>query len=278
MKKKENPKGNVGQWIKKWNNSSLLQKSLIVGILLGLIHLIVVFAKVPLLFFLFGIVSFVAYPLAKYLYFYVFPLDFILLAILFIVQWIIFSAVYLYLLKLLKNRHNTLLLVIMVLVSFLVHISLTPYIGGINHYLCLDKENYLDTNVNEMAGYYLPTVKTGVYGRVLIQPIPMPSSLGSGVLFYVPDCGKEGVGTEIYFREVLKEEVPGLTSSVNKSLIKIVKSTKKGFYEAELLPGNYSVFVFYGGKEYCNSWNKDFERCVIQVKEDQVTYYQALIN
>lgn len=123
---------------------------------------------------------------------------------------------------------------------------------------------------------YSPTIKTGVYGQVIIKTGDCTPKWGWS---FRSKCEKEGLATGVYIREITKDEIlvtPKLITEEHP--IKETISNNNGFYEIELPPGNYSLFVNYGGAEYCNSWNSAFERCVVQVKEGQATYYKAEIN
>jgi hypothetical protein len=116
------------------------------------------------------------------------------------------------------------------------------------------------TLVPELDEYFTSIVQ-GIYGRVLFWE-------GD----FMPTYPEDDSGGEVYpvvrdvciFKAVLHDDVewtyveiePGcythLATAVPSDLVKVVKSNRKGYFEAELPPGRYSIFVREGGYYYAN--------------------------
>jgi hypothetical protein len=114
------------------------------------------------------------------------------------------------------------------------------------------------------AADFNTTVKRGVWGQVtLTTGNCMPS---------VDDeskCHKEGAAQEVYIFEPVRTADMDVTYLKGEGkVIKQVKPNSDGFYEAELPPGTYSVFVDDDGRKYCNLFGgQPDETCRVTVKD-----------
>ncbi len=117
-----------------------------------------------------------------------------------------------------------------------------------------------------------PTTTQGICGAVLlITGDCMPKPVGSP-----SSCTREYVSRMIYIREPATFDnmegrlVPYLGS--NTALIAQVRSNVAGFYELELPPGDYSVFVEDDGREYCNVRGVEGWMCPLTLKTEVLRY------
>lgn len=74
-----------------------------------------------------------------------------------------------------------------------------------------------------------------------------------------------------------RPEAPTTYSEVNTALVAQATSGSDGFYEIELEPGTYSVFVEDEGDWYCNSFSSE-GLCIVTVETDSVTTYDIRID
>jgi len=86
----------------------------------------------------------------------------------------------------------------------------------------------------------------------------------------------------IYEEATLQDVTPGTSgtffASVNTNLITIVTSDSTGFYQAELQPGIYSVFVKENDKFYANGFGLNGIINPVTVEENSVTKLQIDIT
>ncbi len=64
---------------------------------------------------------------------------------------------------------------------------------------------------------------------------------------------------------------PYFFSHVDTELVKTVASDDEGFFEAELSPGTYSIFILEEGVFYANLWNSDGGIQPVVVNADEVS-------
>jgi len=104
-----------------------------------------------------------------------------------------------------------------------------------------------------------PTINQGVYGKVVLYSGNcMPGAGG---------CKTSSVSRSIYIREPVSMENMKSTYLKDKTtLVKTIESNNNGFYQVELPPGTYSVFVEDEGKEYCNHFGGLGEVCQITIE------------
>tara|TARA_Y100000310_G_C20274115_1_gene619411 strand:- start:145 stop:597 length:453 start_codon:yes stop_codon:yes gene_type:complete len=104
-----------------------------------------------------------------------------------------------------------------------------------------------------------PSINQGAYGKVVLYSGNcMPGAGG---------CKTSYVSRTIYIREPATMEAMEITYLENKTtLIKTIESNNNGFYQVELPPGTYSIFVEDEGKEYCNSFGGRGEVCQITIE------------
>jgi hypothetical protein len=98
----------------------------------------------------------------------------------------------------------------------------------------------------------------------------------------VSGCSLVGVSRKVYIREVVNSSDVDinhyLKKESNPNLVKIINSRSDGLYIAILPVGNYSLFVEDDGNEYCNSFNLQGNLCFFEIKNNQTTDYDFLIN
>jgi hypothetical protein len=112
-----------------------------------------------------------------------------------------------------------------------------------------------------------PTITQGIYGKVtLITGNCMPSvEPGSS-------CIKTPVSRTVCIREPASWNAVEHTYLENETpLVTTTESNAKGFYEVELSPGSYSVFVEDEGKEYCNLFS-DEGACLVELGNGLMEY------
>lgn len=123
-----------------------------------------------------------------------------------------------------------------------------------------------------------PKIKQGVYGNVTwLEGNMMPS----------PDLPKVSNGQPIErtiniyaianFKDVTGQAP--LYRSINKKLVKTVKTNKNGYYECELPPGFYSVFSKESENSFfANSFNGKGEISSVEVKTGVAAKLDIVIN
>jgi len=130
--------------ISKWNKLSLWKKSVIVGVLLGLIQLLTIFYEFHYtIVMVMVLVSFIVQPFSKFIYFNIFPLDLIMLVLLVIFQWIMLSSIYFYFSKYFKANQKIILIISITVLSFVLFALTSIALGGSN----LSKEYYIAQNI-----------------------------------------------------------------------------------------------------------------------------------
>ena len=67
-------------------------------------------------------------------------------------------------------------------------------------------------------------------------------------------------------------------SQINSQLVGQTKSNKNGFYQIELPPGQYSVFVEEKGEYYCTSWDGYGNMCPVTINSNATTEKHLLID
>lgn len=123
-----------------------------------------------------------------------------------------------------------------------------------------------------------PTIKQGVYGRVLwLQGNVMPS----------PDAPNRGSGKPaertLHIYEITRlNEADGqapLFTSVPTKLVATTKTNSEGYFQCKLKPGKYSIFtVEEDGKLFANLFEGNGEITPFEVKANEVVTYHITIN
>jgi len=133
--------------------------------------------------------------------------------------------------------------------------------------------NFLDGDHGDNEAL-TPEIHQGLYGKVkLISGNCMPGAVGFAdqILWMLwmkkDDCASVYVSRTIYVREpVWKKTTDSVYLTGEKAnLVKQVTSNSDGYYEIELPPGTYSVFVEDNGKEYCSRADMQGVRCPITI-------------
>jgi hypothetical protein len=108
-----------------------------------------------------------------------------------------------------------------------------------------------------------PSIHRGIWGRVVLSEgdcMPGPDQ---------SNCRREGSSRRVYVLEPVKSQdmdiarlkIPGV-------VVADTISDADGFYEVEVPPGVYSVFVDERGEKYCNFFNGPPDRvCQVEVKD-----------
>ena len=116
-----------------------------------------------------------------------------------------------------------------------------------------------------------PTTSQGIYGKVSLITGNCTPPAG-------PSCKTSYISRTIYIREPVTIKAMEKGYLKNKTnLAKQIKSNNKGFYEVELSPGTYSVFVEKEGKEYCGTFGGHGEACQI-ILGNELKEYNIVIN
>ncbi len=102
-----------------------------------------------------------------------------------------------------------------------------------------------------------------------------------------PDCQRYPVQREIYIHEYTTTdqatldpelESPMFYSHVETQLIKTVISDDEGFFEVELQPGTYSLFIKEMGSLFANSWDNHGGIQPVIIEPDEMTIVLLNIN
>jgi hypothetical protein len=129
-----------------------------------------------------------------------------------------------------------------------------------------------------LKGKDTPTITQGIYGKAQLitgdcSPTIGPDDHSSCMTIYYPRI--------IYVREPAWSELmsveDGRYLEEKPRLIKRVISRMNGFYEIELPPGTYSIFVSDWGKEYCNLFGGRGEVCQVTIG-NELKEYDIKIN
>lgn len=109
-------------------------------------------------------------------------------------------------------------------------------------------------------------VSQGMYGKVLLRTGNCMPGPGLGDQERENDCEANPIETTVYVREPTpRDNMESRYLAEETSLIKQVGTDKEGFYEVELAPGTYSVFVEDDGKEYCSLNDGQGRMCPVKV-------------
>ncbi len=73
-------------------------------------------------------------------------------------------------------------------------------------------------------------------------------------------------------------EGPSFFDQINTTRVAQTKSNKNGFYEIELPPGQYSVFVKENGCYYCNRFDGSGNLCPVTMSTNTATEINLLID
>jgi hypothetical protein len=109
---------------------------------------------------------------------------------------------------------------------------------------------------------HVPTITQGLYGRVvLIEGDCMPVTTPERCRISYPS-------RRISVREpATLDDMVGTYLVTSRPLVAATTADERGFYEVQLPPGTYSVFVEDGGREYCNRFGGQLEACQVTVGE-----------
>lgn len=115
---------------------------------------------------------------------------------------------------------------------------------------------------------FQPKINKGIWGSVrLLEGDCMPSTDKFR-------CQDKVVSRRIYILEPAKNKDMDINYLHKEAVIvKEVASDLHGFYQVELPPGVYSVFVDDDGKKYCNSFGGQLDQvCQVVVKNSPVEF------
>lgn len=114
-------------------------------------------------------------------------------------------------------------------------------------------------------------ISQGMYGKVLLRTGNcMP---GPGDQERENDCEASPVETTVYVREpTTRDNMESQYLAEESNLVKQVGTNEEGFYEVELAPGTYSVFVEDDGKEYCNRSDGQGRMCPVKVGDGTIRH------
>lgn len=173
----------------------------------------------------------------------------------------------------LKNRGFTLIEIVLVVVMLAAagfagwtwYQASTDSTGSVTSEQEENKE--ANKGSNEPSEKLTPTINQGLYGEVLLRTGNcMP---GPGDQERKNDCKTSPVETTVYIREpTTRDDMDSQHLSSETTLVKQVSSDENGFYEAELSPGEYSVFVDDDGKEYCRRSDGQGRMCLVKIGDD----------
>ena len=125
-----------------------------------------------------------------------------------------------------------------------------------------------------------PTINQGIYGKVTLYTgncMPIACS-GLDCFFSKSSCKTSSVSRTIYIREPVTIEAMEIMYLKNKTtLVKTIESSNNGFYQIELPPGTYSIFVEDESKEYCTGFGGQGEVCQITIG-NEVREYNIIID
>lgn len=130
------------------------------------------------------------------------------------------------------------------------------------------------TTMNKSAAFGNPN-SSGVFGVLsLVSGNCMP---GPGVQ---TDCKLENISSTIRVRPLThySEGDTFVYYSFTEDPIAATSSLEDGSYDLNLEPGEYSIFVLDGDKEYCNSFDADGNACKLIIKEDMKSEYNVTID
>ena len=118
-----------------------------------------------------------------------------------------------------------------------------------------------------------PSISQGVYGQVeRVSGNCMPGIAGEDVRDN--PCENGFIATSIFVREPLAMTYYWENTS---PLVAQGASNENGFYEVELPPGDYSIFVDDNGAEYCNG-SSDGIACPITIREGELLEMNLTID
>lgn len=117
----------------------------------------------------------------------------------------------------------------------------------------------------EQAEGRTPTIERGIYGKISMHTGNcMPTTAGGD-----NSCEMSKVETTVFVREpVSREAMDEQYLAADSTLIKETRSDEDGWYEVELPPGTYSVFVADEGREYCNRSDGQGRMCPVTVGDE----------
>ncbi len=123
-----------------------------------------------------------------------------------------------------------------------------------------------------------PKIKQGVYGKITwLQGNLMPSPDEPRSMEGKPIERQLNIYEVVTFNEV-QGQAP-LFKGVNAKLVKTVKSNSQGFYECELPPGNYSIFVLENdGEFFANNFDGKGQINSIEIKRGNKAALNIQIN
>ena len=123
-----------------------------------------------------------------------------------------------------------------------------------------------------------PKIKQGVYGNVTwLEGNMMPSPDEPRAMSGRPIERTINIYEIVNFKDVIGQAP--LFTSINKKLVRIVKTNKNGYYECELPPGFYSVFSRETESSFfANSFNGKGEISSVEVKSQAITKLDIVIN
>ena len=118
-----------------------------------------------------------------------------------------------------------------------------------------------------------PMISSGVFGTVRqregdCMPSPDPS-----------DCREFPVARTVYAYTppINIAEMESTYYRGDRAPHEVTVSSQNGWYEMELPPGRYSIFVD-DGDPYCNGFNSPGDACLVELSEHDRTFYPVIID
>jgi hypothetical protein len=123
-----------------------------------------------------------------------------------------------------------------------------------------------------------PTIKQGVYGRVLwLEGNVMPSTDGKSTNAGIPARRTINVYKTTHLNETVGQSP--LFDQIKTALVATVKTDANGNFQCELPVGKYAIFTVEEGNQFfANLFDGDGAIAPFEVKAGQLTNYSIQIN